>query len=57
MAKKPTTESDGLILVCTRIELSAVKKLDKLAEDSRRSRSQMLAVLLDEVLSQPIAAK
>jgi metal-responsive CopG/Arc/MetJ family transcriptional regulator len=53
MAKKPDPKPDetDLLPVSAYLERSVVEEIDGLAKDSRRSRSQMFAVLIDDALA------
>lgn len=63
MPKKPDkTASEKVIAVSVYLEESIVKDIDEMAKDTRRSRSQMFAVLVEEAVAgrrqakQPAAA-
>jgi metal-responsive CopG/Arc/MetJ family transcriptional regulator len=49
MAKKPEKpESEKVVPVSMYLEESLVKDIDQMAKETRRSRSQMFAVLVEE---------
>lgn len=49
MAKKPDkTASDEVTAVSVYLEKSIVEDIDRMARETRRSRSQMFAVLVEE---------
>ncbi|HSZ58647.1 MAG TPA: ribbon-helix-helix protein, CopG family [Tepidisphaeraceae bacterium] len=50
MAKKPVAKSDELVPVTAYLEKSILAELDQAARETRRSRTQMIARLIDEGL-------